>query len=209
MARYVSDSAMQQEYTVWVQTDNPKQLYIIDTNHVHDPKFFHRAMATLQALYRAIIAMPDPKALPNVEFVLNIHDKTAFAYDRTPTGPNRPVWAYTRLAKDDKVWLMPDFGFFSWPEGHIGTPTEVTMRMDEVEAGMDFKDKIEKLFWRGAVNTAPDIRGALVDETRDKLWADVEEIHWGDPENEKKYLTPITDHCRWMFLAHTEGNSRA
>ena len=162
-------------------------------------------MATLAALYRAIIASPDPRALPNIEFVMNIHDKTAFAYDRSATGPNRPVWAYTRLAREDKVWLMPDFGFYSWPEGHIGTPTEVMLRMEEVEAGLEFQDKIEKVFWRGNVNTQPEIRGALIDQTRDKTWADVEAIHWGDPENEKKYLVPITDHCRWMFLAHTEG----
>ncbi|KAL9089043.1 MAG: hypothetical protein Q9159_002761 [Coniocarpon cinnabarinum] len=164
-------------------------------------------MSTLQGLYRAIVAMPDPKALPNIEFVLNIHDKTDYAYDRMPSGPNRAVWTYTRLATQDKVWLMPDFGFFSWPEGHIGTPTEVAMRVDEIEAGLQFQDKIEKIFWRGAINTAPDIRGSLVNETIGKPWADVEEIHWGDPENEKKYLTPITDHCRWMFLAHTEGHS--
>ena len=166
-------------------------------------------MATLSALYRAIVAMPDPRSLPNIEFVLNIHDKTDFAYDaKAPGGgANRPVWAYTRLVKQDKVWLMPDFGFFSWPEGHIGTPSEVTMRMEEVEAGLEFQDKVEKVFWRGAVNTEPQIRGSLVNETIGKPWADVEEIHWGDPENERQFLVPITDHCRWMFLAHTEGRT--
>ena len=164
-------------------------------------------MATLQGLYRAIVAMPDARDLPNVEFVMNIHDKTDYAYDRLESGPNRAVWTYTRLAAQDKVWLMPDFGLFSWPEGHIGTTTEVSMRIDEIEKNLDFHGKTEKLFWRGAINTEPFIRGSLVNETKEKPWADVEEIIWGDPENERKFLTPITDHCKWMFLAHTEGMS--
>lgn len=73
-------------------------------------QFQSRALATLQSLYRAIVAYPDPRQLPNIEFALTIADTTE---DHFGEYANRPIWAFTRKAEQTDIWLMP--GNASYP----------------------------------------------------------------------------------------------
>lgn len=112
---------------------------------------------------------------------------------------------------------MPDFGYWSWPEVKVGPYAYTRRRInaiddggtldDEVIDGTRFQDKEKKLLWRGNVQTAPKLRGKLVEMTRDKNWSSVRPLLWGDKENIKQNLLPIEEHCRFAFLAHTEGRS--
>jgi len=73
-----------------------------------------RALAGLSSLYRAIISIPDPRTLPNVEFTIDIED--------TPTHEapaNRVVWGWTRPYNNSRTWLMPDFD--GWVSDHSST----------------------------------------------------------------------------------------
>ena len=45
---------------------------------------------------------------------------------------------------------MPDFGFNSWPEPGVGSFLEVQDKTLLYESQIRWKDKIPKLFWRGA-----------------------------------------------------------
>lgn len=138
---------------------------------------------------------------------MTVHDSTLEVYR---SNPNRPVWSFTRRAQDDQIWLMPDFGFWSWPEGSSGTPSEVIRRMSTVESGsrsQNIEDKIPKAIWRGVVDTLPQVRGDLLSVTHDKNWADVQAIEWWDPKNVQQVFVPIEDHCKYKYLIHTEGKS--
>lgn len=64
-------------------------------------------------------------------------------------------------------------------------------------------NKIPKLMWRGAVWTNPTLRGALVQETEDKPWADVSDFDWSTRSGH----IATEDFCQFGFLAHTEGRS--
>jgi hypothetical protein len=84
-------------------------MYIIDEKRGASDRA--RAIAGLSNLYRAIIAFPEPTAIPNIEFIIDIED--------TPTGnvPNdRVVWAWNRNNSDLNTWIMPDFD--GWAVGH-------------------------------------------------------------------------------------------
>lgn len=165
-------------------------------------------MATLQSLHRALVAAPDRRALPNVEFVFTIDD---FG------DGNAPMWTYSKKAGDDHFWLMPDFGYWSWPEPRVGSYGRVRRLMARVDdgevvdgvrrGGLDFAQKIPQIFWRGAIKTAPALRKSLVRATRSKSWANVSALDWGSRKSIQANLAPMEDHCRYMFLAHTEGRS--
>lgn len=159
---------------------------------------FTRASATLNALNRALAAVPEPQRLPNIEFIFSSHDDAS--------GPE-PMWVYSKRDKDTDLWLMPDFGYWSWPETKVGAYKDVRRRIATVDDGLGFREKREELLWRGNVNTAPKLRGKLFRATRDKHWASVREIHWSDKKDVERNFVPIEDHCRYMFLAHVEGRS--
>ncbi|KAH0563439.1 hypothetical protein GP486_001991 [Trichoglossum hirsutum] len=167
------------------------ELFILDAVRVTDHRFYSRALATLHSMHRAIIASPEK--LPDIEFTFNIADKV---------DPSHITWAFARRAEDVNTWLMPDFGFWSWPEPHVGGYQEVRQKMVELEQTLDsFKHKEAKLVWRGNVKTAPRLRGDLLAAASNKPWSDVQPLHWPNPEN----LLPMEEHCRYMFIAHTEG----
>ncbi|KAL4806354.1 glycosyl transferase family 90-domain-containing protein [Aspergillus unguis] len=185
------------------------ELYLIQYGPM--PYTFSRGKATLHSLHRALAAYPDRKNLPNIEFV--------FTTDDFSTGQS-PVWSYSKQAteEDKGVWLMPDFGYWSWPEVKVGSYKEVRRRIAEVddgsfspssnngrpENGLKFHDKKKQLLWRGSVTANPEIRGALLRASRGKSWASMREIVWANPAPN---ILPMEDHCQYMFLAHTEGRS--
>ncbi|KAI9812168.1 MAG: hypothetical protein M1827_004834 [Pycnora praestabilis] len=169
---------------------------------------FSRALATLHSLNRALTAAPNRRELPNIEF--------EFVTEDVGFGEG-PYWTYTKRDQDERAWLMPDFAYWSWPEVKAGAYNRVRHRIKRVDdgvivdgqqvGGLDFFEKDKRLVWRGNVQTAPKLRGAFVDATKNKPWADVKALDWASKDDIKSNLLPMEEHCKYMFLAHTEGHS--
>ena len=182
------------------------KLYILDFEDMSNT--FSRAKSTLASLHRALVSSPYRHTIPNIEFMFTTED---FA-----TG-SEPIWAYSKRDGDDWAWLMPDFAYWSWPEVNVGSYQAVRRRIAHVDdgavvhgkvvSGMNFQDKDKRLLWRGNVDTEPQIRGDLMQATAGKSWASVHALHWSDESNLRDNLMPMEDHCKYMFLAHTEGRS--
>ncbi|KAJ5085177.1 hypothetical protein N7532_009948 [Penicillium argentinense] len=186
------------------------ELYIVE--FAPQPVTASRARATLNSLHRALKAVPDRQNLPSIEFIFTSED---FANDPTGKGP---VWSYSKRDGDDSVWLMPDFGYWAWPEVQVGPYQEVRQRIAAIDdgetapdgtitPGLSFQDKKKQLVWRGSLATNPGIRTKLLKASSTKSWASVRVIDWDDETDIRYNLLPIEDHCRYMFLAHTEGRS--
>ena len=94
-----------------------------------------------------MVSSPDP--LPNIEFVLSTDDKL----------PPAPIWCLARELSDTQTWLMPDFGFWSWPETKVGSYNEVQRKAVAMENADEnprgrawpWEAKNTTLLWRGAV----------------------------------------------------------
>jgi Glycosyl transferase family 90 len=169
------------------------QLYIIATQG----KIYSREKATLQSIYRAIASSPEP--LPNIEFAFNTDDVIFESV---------PLWGYARRSADTHIWLIPDFGYWSWPETKVGTMREVQSKATWMEGAGHFawEQKIPKLLWRGATMGLR-LRERLLEVTAGKPWADVLALDWHDKESMTKDLKSMPEHCQYKYLAHTEGNS--
>ncbi|KAL1969247.1 hypothetical protein VTN77DRAFT_501 [Rasamsonia byssochlamydoides] len=183
------------------------ELYIVSFGAM--PYTFSRAKATLHSLHRALIAFPNRAELPSVEFIFTTED---FVSDEPAEEASKgPIFAYSKRDGDHAVWLMPDFGYWSWPEVKVGPYRDVRRRIAAVDEELAFQDKKRQLLWRGSLATAPELRSKLLAATRGKHWASVKAVDWDDDKNDKynhnNDLLPIEDHCRYMFLAHTEGRS--
>ncbi|KAL6231256.1 hypothetical protein BDW75DRAFT_48779 [Aspergillus navahoensis] len=187
------------------------ELYIID--YGSQPYTFTRGKATLHSLHRALSSYPDRHSLPDIEFVLTTDDFGTRLGSR-----QSPIWSYTKRADDEDtaIWLMPDFGYWSWPEVKtVGEYKDVRRRISAVEESLGFSDKKKQLLWRGNVAANPEIRKGLLDASRGKSWASVKQISWdvSHPHPRSKSsssdvdILPIEDHCTYAFLAHTEGRS--
>jgi hypothetical protein len=166
------------------------QLYVIATKGT----IRSRALATLHALHRAIITSPE--TLPNIEFSFNVADEVR----------SEAQWGYARRPSDKWVWLMPDFGYWSWPEPKIGSYSEVEMKARLVDKEKSWRDKVDKILWRGALLNLS-VRTKLVGATKDKEWADVVPLNWRNKKSMTKDLRSMDQHCEYKFLAHTEGVS--
>jgi hypothetical protein len=177
------------------------------------PYTYSRAKATLHSLHRALIAFPNRAELPSVEFIFSTEDSvddddddSDHDHDHKTKGP---IWAYSKRDGDDSVWLMPDFGYWSWPEVRVGPYRQIRRRIAAVDDGLVFQEKKKQLLWRGSLATAPELRGDLLAAARGKHWASVRVIDWddNDNDNDNNDILPMEEHCRHMFLAHTEGRS--
>jgi len=156
-----------------------------------------KAIAALYAIHRSIVSMPHRGATPNIEFVFTIED---MARD-----PSKPLWVLARRTQDRNLWLMPDFGFWSWNVREIGPWTEVLSEVVRREEYEPWETKKKKLIWRGKLAYAPKLRRALLDATKNKPWSAVSAIQWHDPHSmEVDFLGPV-DQCGYLFIAHAEG----
>ena len=72
---------------------------------------------------------------------------------------------------------------------------------------MKWEKKVPKALWRGAVKTNKELRGVLMEATKGKPWADVDQVTWKSSADvtEDSAALPIVDHCSYQFLIHTEG----
>jgi hypothetical protein len=175
------------------------QLYIIDPHKVWDHNHRPRALATLHSLHRAISAYPEK--LPDIEFTFTVHDAALVEKDG-----NETTWAYTRLAHQEKLWLMPDFGLWGWPDVGLRSYAELQTLLEHEE--QEFQHKIPKLVWRGSLDVgSKDVREGLVRQSEGRSWSDVQVLHWDNKTNIEERLLTMEDHCSYRFLAQTEGNT--
>ncbi|KAH8088263.1 glycosyl transferase family 90-domain-containing protein [Filobasidium floriforme] len=172
-----------------------------------------RAQASLAAIHDMVISSTEP--LPDVEFVIQSGDNG---------DGDEPVFALSRKPEQESLWLMPDFGFYSWPEplgsdasayteirqaaldrewGLAGKAGEDSLRSVNVTGNQppSWGAKIPKLLWRGVPMV--DVRQQLLRASRDQPWSDVGEIDWGKVK-ETGFLSPA-EHCDYRFLAQVEG----
>lgn len=177
--------------------DATLQLYVLQTFLV-DNVNRQKAIGALSSLHRAITAARHRESIPNIEFVFSVED--------LPAQPTKPVWGLARRAQDEALWLIPDFGFWSWDMPQIGTLSEVAAEAIQREAIEPWDQKQEKLVWRGKITMAPKLRRALLDAAAGKPWSDVGQVRWSDPDFKEQFLGPI-DQCNYMFIAHAEGET--
>ncbi|KAK8168114.1 DUF821 domain-containing protein [Phyllosticta citrichinensis] len=178
-----------------------RQLLILNARGARRRDYRQRTIAVLQSIQRAISAYPGD--IPNIEFSFVVDDGAYFAVYENNTSAT--TWALTREPHDQNLWLMPDFGFYSW-EGPAGEYTALLRAIEEDEIPFDEKDK--RAIWRGAKSPAGpvQVRTDLLKVSKGKSWADIEEIEWGG-DSEPKNLVPMSKHCRYMFPVHTEGHT--
>ncbi|TLD38079.1 DUF821 domain protein [Venturia nashicola] len=169
--------------TVWYITTLPKQKSSPLTN------------AILQQIHRAILTAPSPSEIPNIEFTILVNDHPganvwSLARHSAPSAANKEV---------NNTWLMPDYGFWSWPEPHIGSLDGVKEKVGKVEEGLTWDTKISKAVWRGSVHWNSGLRGQLVEQAKGKAWSDVQQLNW------KKNALSMEDFCKYKYLMYTEG----
>ncbi|PWN44318.1 hypothetical protein IE81DRAFT_287417 [Ceraceosorus guamensis] len=150
---------------------------------------FTRSQAALALLHLAVSTSRE--RLPNVEFCMGMMDwgsRGKFSLDRAPDL--------------EDVWLMPDYGWWSWPE-HVGSYQELREKTARVEKEVGWAKKINKLMWRGSMRVGTADRESLVAVARGHDWSDIKALDWGDPSTQ----VSMEDHCRWKFHGFPEGNT--
>ncbi|KAF2709701.1 hypothetical protein K504DRAFT_476956 [Pleomassaria siparia CBS 279.74] len=173
------------------------ELHILETFLV-DNVNREKAISALSAIHRAVVSAPEYGSVPNIEFIFSVED--------LPAEPQKPLWVLARRANNDDLWLIPDFGFWSWDVQQLGAFSEVAAEAIQREVVEPWDQKKEKLVWRGKMNFAPKLRHALLDATRGKSWSDVGQVQWDDPDFKAQFVGPV-DQCNYMFIAHAEGRS--
>ncbi|KAF2399558.1 hypothetical protein EJ06DRAFT_511716 [Trichodelitschia bisporula] len=191
-----------------------RQLYIIDAKWSRHGFDLPRAIALLQSMYRAIIAYPGP--LPNIEFTICLGDVAVFAPppSNAPRQTSKhPTWVLTRRAdgSDAQNWVIPDFGYWSWPLDVVGEYSQVRREISYVEEMIGgWAGKVPKAVWRGAAITNP-LRKELLRVAEGKEWSDVREVTWDSmtdiSEGTRRQSLTMPEHCQYEFVVHTEGHS--
>lgn len=177
------------------------QLRILQTKGaITNDGYRHRTLSVLNQINRAIIgATAAGQKLPSIEFAVTVDDMALL-----PNGDDtHAIWTFTRRIIDGdqyRLWMIPDMDYQSF----MGVSyTEMRARAAQRESFL--ADKIPKAVWRGVVWTNEWVRKPLMEVTRGKGWADVEEVSWD--EGAKDNMIPIEDYCRYAFIVHTEGRS--
>lgn len=88
----------------------------------------------------------------------------------------------------------------------VGAYQAVRRKMREIDDtyGNKLKHKIPKVVWRGALWVNPEVRGGLEGATANKMWGDTIAIDFESADS-RQHLLQIEEHCKYMFVAHTEG----
>ncbi|KAK5173846.1 uncharacterized protein LTR77_002527 [Saxophila tyrrhenica] len=178
------------------------QLRIIRTKNTWQQKGYkRRALYVLAQLNRALLgAAAAGETMPNIEFSVVVDDMSLIPGAKNDT---HSIWAFTRRKAskaEDRLWIVPDFNFYAAPP-RASSFIEQQRRSAVHDAYV--MDKIPKAIWRGAKWTNEYVRGHLLDVSKGKDWADIEEVDWKTPNN----TMTMDDMCRYMFTVHTEGRS--
>jgi Glycosyl transferase family 90 len=105
-------------------------------------------------------------------------------------------------------WLMPHFSFWAWPLPFIGTLDSALARISAVETSTPWSKKIDKVVWRGTAwfnsvgNT--NLRPKLLQVTKGKEWADVEDLKWFNNAEKARNSLLIEDFCKYKYIIYTE-----
>jgi hypothetical protein len=103
---------------------------------------------------------------------------------------------------------MPHFSFWAWPLPFIGTLDSALARMSAVETSTPWSKKIDKVVWRGTAwfnsvgNT--NLRPKLLQVTKGKEWADVEDLKWFNNAEKARNSLLIEDFCKYKYIIYTE-----
>ncbi|WVQ79560.1 hypothetical protein IAT38_001659 [Cryptococcus sp. DSM 104549] len=171
-----------------------------------------RTQAAIAAVHRTVLTSTEP--LPDVDFVIQTSDGG---------GGEHPHFVLCRTAEQEALWLMPDFGFYSWPEPGVGAYSDVRtsalafeeqmgLRVDDQLQVLhsNWENKTQKLFWRGSPMV--EVRHDLLRASKDQPWSDVKELNWGAVNQEEAErmknngdLRSPAEHCEFAYLAHVEG----
>jgi len=155
-----------------------------------------RALSLLHSIHRAIIASPED--IPNIEFAFCLSDWPNDLEHRYP------LWVLTRhVNEDEEKWVMPDFGYWSWPGPFMGEYSKLRSEIFENEP-TTWEQKKPMAIWRGATTTN-DLRKKLVEVSQGKKWADIKAIDWAQKETLDKDGVSIPEHCNYQYVIHTEG----
>ncbi|KAK8033855.1 hypothetical protein PG991_003253 [Apiospora marii] len=188
------------------------ELYVLHQNDGVWPHHY-RAVAGLSAFYRAMVALPDLRALPNVEFVLNADDYYARP-DEPGFADGKPRFSWNRHVDDPWTWVMPDFG--GWMFSDDGVQSYAQFRADVELVERDYMvqgrrggwdDKTPKLAWRGSMSLGASLRKSLVDAAKGHKWNDVSAMEILADKDIRINVLDMADFCRYKYLAHTEGLS--
>ncbi|KAF1971699.1 hypothetical protein BU23DRAFT_590588 [Bimuria novae-zelandiae CBS 107.79] len=177
-----------------------QKLFILESK-LESEYHLPRALSILHQIDRAITASPE--LVPDIEFSFIVKDLPDEAH------AHHTYWALSKLQVDKEAWLMPDFGFWTWPLDLVGAYEQI--RVEGIQNQVAWEKRIPKVLWRGALKTNKDVRGALYRVTRSKEWADVEEVKWKSrtkvSAGSAASALSMVDHCNYKFLVHTEGRS--
>lgn len=181
-----------------------KQLYIIEAAWADHGFDVPRALAILASINRAIVACPSCH-IPDIEFSFCLGDIASFDIENDG---KRAVWTLTRREWEDEKWVMPDFGYWSWPLNVVGEYTQVRTEIRDLEDSLSFADKKPLVVWRGSTQTNL-LREYLVNATAGKSWSDIQAIEWFNmttmmPGHAELSIT-MPEHCAYQFVVHTEG----
>jgi hypothetical protein len=171
-----------------------RKLRILETKYQYGDQQ-KKGLAILYSIYRSILT--NGQAIPNIEFVFSVDDMVDH--------PSQPIWTLTRRSQDHNLWLMPDFGFWSWDLQDIGTLDDITEQVIRDETASGWDNKIQKLMWRGKPHMLPKLRFALLDASKGKSWSDVEALVPVGPGLFSENYVGAADQCKYMFLVHAEG----
>ncbi|BGP36595.1 hypothetical protein JCM10449v2_000496 [Rhodotorula kratochvilovae] len=144
-----------------------------------------RSLAVLASLREAIMSSPD--AFPDVDATDNLDSGAHFGLTKQDS---------------DQMWLLPDFGLWSWPEPRVLGWQDARRKAIEVEQGLNWTVKEDKLFWRGAYLSQ--LRHELRDTANAQPWGDIGEIDWGAGAAGR---ISMEDHCKKRFLADADSHS--
>ena len=179
------------------------QLRILQTKGIlGNDGYRRRALSLLTQINRAITgATAVGQKLPAIEFAVTVDDMALL-----PNGDDtHAIWTFTRRIVDGdqhRLWMVPDMDYAAF---FGASYTEMRDRAAQRESFL--VDKIPKAVWRGVVWTNEWVRKPLMEVSRNKIWADVEEVSWDSGAKDHDNMIPIEDFCRYAFILHTEGRS--
>lgn len=123
---------------------NLTQLFILEYK-IEGKYTTPRALSVLHQIDRAITTSQEP--VPDIEFTIMITDLPN-DYSTEPHS-KQIFWALSRLPDDKNTWLMPDFGYWSWPLDLVGSYEQIRVEMAQNQ--LAWKDRVPKVLWRGAL----------------------------------------------------------
>ncbi|SNX84763.1 uncharacterized protein MEPE_03472 [Melanopsichium pennsylvanicum] len=176
-----------------------------------------RTSALLHLLHTAVTS--DPSSIPSLASALrkNFNSTTGIELvlseaDKDASASSDAVWVLAKKTSEHAskgTWLLPDFGFASWPEAGIPSFEEYSRLASLQDHLSPWHAKSDRVLWRGLANGYSP-RVDLLSRTKvagAESWADVKQTSFHDKGDEFFPLIPMHQHCRSKYLIQTEGNS--